>query len=108
MNSKNPRRNVGVSIYAVTSLLQLITGPHYFVLILLPLVLTFSVNSKPSRHMSMEYAVISVSKIDILSGLRTYCTCVWVACGAHSLFCALLGCMRAEVMAFPRFLRAQS
>ncbi|KAK5802273.1 hypothetical protein PVK06_029858 [Gossypium arboreum] len=59
-------------------------------------------------HVVIGHAVLSILGIDILGGLHTYWTRVWVACGACSPFCELHGCMRAETVAFPRSLRVGS
>ncbi|KAH1040353.1 hypothetical protein J1N35_042096 [Gossypium stocksii] len=57
-------------------------------------------------YVSTEYAILSIPKTDILGGLRAYWTRVWMVCGACGPICKLLGCMRVETEAFPRFLQA--
>ncbi|MBA0776898.1 hypothetical protein Gotri_011837 [Gossypium trilobum] len=60
------------------------------------------------KHVSTKHAVFYVLGTNILSGLRTCWTHVWVACGAHVSFYELHGCMKTETVTFPRSLRAGS
>ncbi|MFQ6641961.1 hypothetical protein Gotur_016718 [Gossypium turneri] len=54
------------------------------------------------------WAVFYVPGTNILGGLHTCWTRVWVACGARGPFYELHGCMRTETVTFPGFLQAGS
>ncbi|KAH1105810.1 hypothetical protein J1N35_009578 [Gossypium stocksii] len=82
--------------------------PHYFIFTSLPLVLTFSANSKSIGYVYAEHTVLFIPGTNILGGLRAYWTSVWMVCGACSPFCELIGYMRTEIETFLRFLQAGS